>query len=126
MSCTAGTWRCGRRRTKEASLSDTEPGEYPPEQILAGELAGDLAQGLLRGAQLLGDQFPGTLLGELAGGLFGVLAGPREGLQVPAAGADRPRLHPLATPALLQIRAHLLQPLAGEPPPGDVGRAGER
>src|SRR5260370_39842952 len=90
MSCTAGTWRCGRRRTKEASLSDTEPGEYPPEQILAGELAGDLAQGLLRGAQLLGDRFPGTRRGELAGRLFGGVAGPAEGLHVPAAGHVSP------------------------------------
>src|ERR1700680_5300727 len=72
------------------SFSDAEPGEYPPQQILAGELAGDLAQGLLRGAQLLGDQLPGTVLGELARGFLGVLAWPRGGLQVPAAGADRP------------------------------------
>src|SRR5260370_40958152 len=123
MSCTAGTWRCGRRRTKEASLSDTEPGEYPPEQILAGELAGDLAQGLLRGAQLLGDQFPGTLLGELAGGLFGVLAGPRQGLQVPAAGAGRPARPAPAAPALPPGPERLQQPRAAERRRGAVGPA---
>src|SRR5438067_10558374 len=33
-------------------------------QIIRGELAGDLAQGLLRGAQLLGDQLSGALLGD--------------------------------------------------------------
>src|SRR5260370_42515364 len=112
MSCTAGTWRCGRRRTKEASLSDTEPGEYPPEQILAGELPGDLAQGLLRCAQLLGDQFPGTLLGELAGGLFPVRGRPREGLQAPAADADRPALPALGAPALPQMRPQYPAPPA--------------
>src|SRR6202049_2205915 len=95
------------------SFSDAEPGENPPQQILAGELAGDLAQGLLRAAQLLGGQFPGTVLGELARGFFGVLACPREGLQVPAAGADRPSIHGLVPHALLQMRAQVLQALAG-------------
>src|SRR5260370_27627417 len=116
MSCTAGTWRCGRRRTKEASLSDTEPGEYPPEQILAGELAGDLAQGLLRGAPLLGDQFPGTLLGELAGGLFGVLACPPGGLQVPTAAADLPARPPLVTHAQRLTPAPVTHPPPADPP----------
>src|SRR2546430_16383130 len=66
-----GTARCNRAHHL---LADTEPGENPSQQIIRGELAGDLAQGVLRGAQLLGDQLPGTVLGELARGCFGVLA----------------------------------------------------
>src|SRR5438105_12952057 len=70
-----GIVRLGTARGNRAHhlLADTEPGENPSQQIIRGELAGDLAQGVLRGAQLLGDQLPGTVLGELARGCFGVL-----------------------------------------------------
>src|SRR5204862_4343525 len=118
--------REARRKRANSLLADAEPGENPSQQIIRGELAGDLAQGVLRGAQLLGDQLPGTVLGELARGFFGVLARPREGLQVPAARADRPRIHGLIPHALLQLRAPLVQPPPGERRQRDVRRAGER
>src|SRR6266446_2009183 len=116
----------GARGPHALLLADAEPGENPPQQILRGELAGDLTQGLLRGAQLLGDQLPGTVLGELARGFFGVLSRTRQRLQVPAAGADRPGIHTLVPHALLQMRAQLVQPPAGERRERDVRRAGKR
>jgi len=87
-------------------------GENPPAD-LAGELAGDLAQGLLRGAQLLGGQFPARCSVSWRAA-SSVSRAPREGLQVPAAGADRPSVHGLvpmhasdarAGPAALAVRA---------------------
>src|SRR5207248_7314106 len=59
----------------------------------SGEFPGDLAQGQLRSAELLRDELPGAMLGELPRGFLGVRARARQRLEVPAAGADRSEEH---------------------------------
>ena len=87
-----------------------KPGEDPAEEILAGELAGDLVQRLLRRAQLLGHELAGAPLGELTRRLLGVRPGARQRLQVPAAGRRSPRLHAPVAHALLQVRTQRIDP----------------
>ncbi len=41
---------------------DTETGKYFPQQVVAGELAGNLVQSLLRFAQLFGHQLAGAII----------------------------------------------------------------
>src|SRR6516164_402501 len=71
------------------SFADAKPGEDPTEQVLAGELAGDLVERLLRGTQLLRHELPGAPLGEEPRGRLGVLARERERLEVAPARAAR-------------------------------------
>src|SRR5215469_15248553 len=96
------------------SLSYAKPGEDPPEQVLAGELAGDLIQCLLRAPQLLGHELPGAPLGEQPRGLLGVLARERERLEVALARAYRSTVDALITHAGLEVGAQLREPGAGE------------
>src|SRR5207302_10354660 len=102
------------RRAQLASLADAESGEDSSQQVIRGEFPGDLAQGQLRSAELLRDELPGAMLGELPRGFLGVRARARERLEVPAAGADRAALDGLKAHALLQVRAQLVEPLPGE------------
>src|SRR5215469_5677095 len=101
---------CGAR----PSLSDAKPGEDPPEQVVAGELAGDLVQRLLRDPQLLGHELPGAPLDEQPRGLLGVLARERERLEVALASADRATVDALITHAGLEVGAQLREPGARE------------
>ena len=43
-------------------FSDTEAGKYFSQQVVAGELAGDFVQRLLRFAQFFGHQFAGAII----------------------------------------------------------------
>ena len=58
-------------------LPDTKTPEDPAEQVLGCELAGDLAERLLRAAQFLGDEFA-ALVGEQRAGGIEVAAGAGE------------------------------------------------
>src|SRR5205823_2739278 len=80
-------------------------------------------QGQLRTAELLRDELPGAMLGELPLGFLGVRARARERLEVPAAGADRAALDGLKAHALLQVRAEPVEPLPGERREHDTRRA---
>ena len=103
---------------RRCSFPDTETREDAAQEILAGELAGDLIQRLLRAAQLLRHQLTGAPLGELPGGLLERGAGAQQRLEMAGARADRPTLDGLVADAALQVRAQLLDPGAGER--GDV------
>src|SRR5207248_5993083 len=89
----------------------------------SGEFPGDLAQGQLRSAELLRDELPGAMLGELPRGFLGVRARARQRLEVPAAGADRAAFDGLKAHALLQVRAERVEPLPGERREHDTRRA---
>src|SRR5215472_6957615 len=101
-----------RRRAR--LLPDTEPRKDASEQIVAGELAGDLIEGGLRGAQLLGHELTGTALGELPLRLLDVRPRAREGLEVPEPCADRTALDRLKAHADLEVHPQLFDPLTGE------------
>ena len=68
-------------------LADAETGKNPSQQIVGGELAGDLGEGLLRQSQFFRRQFAALLL-QLLLCLLGVGVGAGNGVQVSAAGAD--------------------------------------
>ena len=55
------------------SLANTEAGEDAPQQIVAAEGTGDLAQSLLRHTQILGQQFTRAHQGELVAAVLEVL-----------------------------------------------------
>src|SRR5215467_3510320 len=101
-----------RRRAR--LLTDTEPRKDASEQIIAGELAGDLIERRLRAAQLLGHELPGTALGELALRLLDVPARAPQGLEVPEARADRTALDRLKAHAAFQVHPQLFDPRPGE------------
>src|SRR5690606_33410410 len=50
------TRRTLRNRPEPASLTDAEPAEYHPQQIIRSELPGDAVQPLLRQPQFFGEQ----------------------------------------------------------------------
>src|SRR5579859_4932027 len=88
---------------------DAEAGEDPPQQIVAGELAGDLAQGELRQPQVLRQQLPGARLGLIRGGVE-VLPGTVQGIEMPAPGAEASRLL-LETRRVHEVFAQEIHPL---------------
>src|ERR1700716_2299621 len=71
-------------------FSDAEAGKNPPEEVIAGELSGDLVQGFPGGAKLFGDQLAGPAVLELALSFVNVVAGAGQGIEVPLARGDRP------------------------------------
>ena len=71
------------------SLTDTETREYPAEQIVVVELAGDFRQRVLHLQQFLGHQLAGCVFFELLPGQVEMLARSGEALKMPAPGRDR-------------------------------------
>ena len=69
-----------------ALLPDTKIGEYPPQQIVTGELTGDLVQSLLGDTQLLGDELAGAAFPQLDGGFLGVPTGAGKSVEVTLPG----------------------------------------
>src|SRR5262249_34041071 len=95
-------------------LADAESREDARQQVLAGELPGDLAQGLLRAAQLLGHELAGARLGQLPLSLAHMRPRALQGLEVPAACTHRAALDDLVAHAVLQVRAQRVEPRARE------------
>ena len=70
------------------SLSDAKAAENGAEQILAGELAGDLAERALREPQILGKQFKGLVPAQHLGGALHQSLGAPQGVEMAAAGRE--------------------------------------
>ena len=70
-------------------LPDAEAAEDLAEQILAGEFSGDLAQGVLGEAQILGEQFEGSGAAQDIGGILHMLPRTAQGVEMPAPGGER-------------------------------------
>src|ERR1700730_9781057 len=79
---------CARTRL----LADAEAGKDPAQEVVGGELAGDLVQGLLGAAKLFGYELAGAAVLELALSFVDVTAGAGEGLQVALASGDCARV----------------------------------
>src|SRR5690348_6929887 len=62
-------------------FADAEAGEDLPQEVVAGELAGDLAQGELRQAQVFGQQLSGPRLHLIRGGVE-MLPGAVQGVEM--------------------------------------------
>jgi hypothetical protein len=74
----------------ECSLfPDAEASENLAEQVLAGEFPGDLAQGVLSEAQILGEQFEGSRAAQDISGALHMLPGTAQGVEMPAPGGER-------------------------------------
>src|SRR5579883_2143570 len=106
-------------------LADTEAAEDPAQQILAGELPGDLVERLLRAAQLLGHQLTGAAVAQPLLRLRHLPSGAAEGIEMPLPGGDRAGLQCLVTHAGLQVRTQGVQSIARQGRERNPWRTGE-
>ena len=104
--------------SRTAAASDLAPRycrRRSPRRSCRGDprskLTGDLGERLLRGAQFLGDEFPGARLAQLACGFLGTVARAGERLQMAPPRTHRTALHRLVAHAVLQVRPQLLSPV---------------
>ena len=92
--------------TPDGSLfPDAEAREYPSQQIVRRELAGDFRQALLSETQFLGHQLAGALLRELSGGLMDVGMRTLECIEVSAARGDDSGVGTVEANAFFQVFA---------------------
>src|SRR5687767_14138343 len=90
-------------------LPDTERREDLPEQLVARHLACDLAQRLVRKAQLFGHQLTCVPLAELQSTRIDVAARARERIEVPAPRRDGAGLRGLKAHRVLEVGAQQVQ-----------------
>lgn len=105
--------RCCQGHAGEGLLADAEAGEDPPQQVVAAEGAGDLAQCLLRHAQVFGQQLAGAHQGELVAAVLEVLLGLMQRFNMAAAGAEAAFCGLLITHAGFQVLAQQLEAFGG-------------
>src|SRR5690606_29153648 len=90
-------------------LADTEAGEDASQQVVGAESAGDFSEGLLRMAQIFGEQFAGAHQRQLRAAVLEVLLSLQQRLEMAAARAEAAFSRLLITHAGLQVFAQQIK-----------------